>query len=75
MGDDSEHLSINYLCALALLTLTIIGEFPGVGSIINPQDAFSGFGHPAVVTVVAVLVVGRGLLNSGLVQFIVRGQR
>jgi di/tricarboxylate transporter len=55
---------------LALLTLTIIGEFPGVGSIINPQDAFSGFGHPAVVTVAAVLVVGRGLLNSGLVQFI-----
>ncbi len=53
---------------LALLTLTIIGEFPGVGTIISPQDAFAGFGHPAVVTVAAVLVVGRGLLNSGLVH-------
>jgi di/tricarboxylate transporter len=53
---------------LAMLTLTVIGAFPGIGTIIPPQDAFAGFGHPAVVTVAAVLVVGRGLLNSGLVH-------
>jgi len=53
---------------LAMLTITILGAFPGIGTIIPPQDAFAGFGHPAVVTVAAVLVVGRGLLNSGLVH-------
>lgn len=46
---------------LALLVLTIFGVVPG-------SEAFSGFGHPAVVTVAAVLVVGRGLLNSGVVD-------
>ncbi len=31
---------------------------------------FSGFGHPAVITVAAVLVISRGLQNSGLVDIL-----
>ena len=50
---------------LALLVVTITGVVPGA-------EAFSGFGHPAVITVAAVLVVSRGLLNSGMVDYIVR---
>ena len=48
---------------LALLTLAVL-------EIVPPADAFSGFGHPAVITVAAVLVVGRGMLNSGVVDAI-----
>ncbi len=48
---------------LALLTLAVL-------KIVPPAEAFTGFGHPAVVTVAAVLVVGRGMLNSGLVDVI-----
>lgn len=36
------------------------------------EDVFSGFGHPAVVTVALVLVISRGLQNSGAVDFIAR---
>ncbi len=50
---------------LALLAATVTGLVP-------EGQAFSGFGHPAVITVAAVLVVSRGLLNSGMVDFIVR---
>ncbi|MDQ7820419.1 MAG: SLC13 family permease [Armatimonadota bacterium] len=50
---------------LALLTLTIAGY-------VAPEDAFDGFGHPAVITVAAVLVVSRGLLNSGVVDLLTR---
>ncbi len=46
---------------LALLTLAVL-------RIVPPAEAFSGFGHPAVITVAAVLVVGRGMLNSGVVD-------
>ncbi|MGJ8528966.1 SLC13 family permease [Maritalea sp.] len=35
-------------------------------------DAFSGFGHPATIIVALVLVVSRGLTNSGAVDLITR---
>lgn len=49
----------------ALLLVTILGLVP-------PEAAFSGFGHPAVITVAAVLIVSRALFNSGMVDYIVR---
>jgi di/tricarboxylate transporter len=48
---------------LALLAVTVIGLVPA-------DAAFAGFGHPAVVTVAAVLVVSRGLRNAGVVDLI-----
>ena len=33
--------------------------------LIEPANAFSGFGHPAVVTVACVLILSRGLQNTG----------
>ncbi len=49
----------------ALLFITLMG--------IVPQDeAFAGFGHPAVITVAAVLVVTRGLSNAGVVDILAR---
>ncbi len=49
----------------ALLLVTILGLIP-------PETAFSGFGHPAVITVAAVLIVSKALFNSGMVDYIVR---
>jgi di/tricarboxylate transporter len=48
---------------LALMVVTLTGIVPAA-------DAFSGFGHPAVVTVAAVLVASRGLQNSGVVDVV-----
>ncbi len=50
---------------MALLVVALTGLVP-------PQDVFSGLGHPAVVTVAAVLVISRGLLNSGVVDTLAR---
>lgn len=50
---------------IALLLLTIVGLIPG-------DQAFYGFSHPAVITVAAVLILSRALLNSGLVDSAVR---
>ncbi|MFP4286293.1 MAG: SLC13 family permease [Candidatus Izemoplasmataceae bacterium] len=36
------------------------------------EEAFIGFSHPAVITVIAVLIISRGLMNTGIVDFIVR---
>lgn len=49
----------------ALLVLAVAGLVP-------PSEVFSGFGHPAVVTVAAVLVLSRGLIDAGVVDSIAR---
>ncbi len=38
-----------------------------------PQDtAFSGFGHPAVIIIALVLIVSKGLSNSGAIELLAR---
>lgn len=54
------------MVALAALILLAALE------IVPRGQAFTGFGHPAVVTVAAILVVSRGLDNSGLVDAVSR---
>ena len=41
-----------------------------VTGIVPIESAFSGFGHPATVVIALVLVVSRGLSNSGVVEYI-----
>ena len=48
---------------VALLVLAIAGIVPAA-------EAYRGFGHPAVVTVAAVLILSRALQNSGVVDVI-----
>lgn len=43
----------------------------GVG-LVSPENAFAGFGHPAVITVACVLVLSRGLQTSGAVDALTR---
>jgi di/tricarboxylate transporter len=50
---------------LMLLALTVAGIVPG-------EQAFLGFGHAAVITVAAVLVVSQGLVNAGAIHPVVR---
>ncbi|MGB0132738.1 SLC13 family permease, partial [Dokdonella sp.] len=45
----------------ALLVCVVAGAVPS-------REAFSGFGHPAVITVACVLVLGHGLQITGVVQ-------
>lgn len=43
--------------------------------VIPEAEAFSGFGHPAVVTVAAVLILSQGLQNAGVVSVITEQMR
>ena len=40
--------------------------------IVPVSQAFSGFGHPATVIIALVLIVSRGLSNSGVIELIAR---
>lgn len=56
-----ERWRYDLTALLALLAATLFGLVPA-------DQAFLGFGHPAVITVAAVLVVSRGLADSGLID-------
>jgi len=78
-----EQIAILALMAL-ILVLFIWGRwrydlvaFTGllvavVLGLVEPAEAFQGFGHPAVVTVAAVLILSGALANSGLISLLTR---
>lgn len=43
-----------------------------VGGVVEPHDAFVGFGHEAVVIIALVLIVSRAMMNAGAVELIAR---
>jgi di/tricarboxylate transporter len=49
----------------ALMACVVVGLVPAA-------EAFAGFGHPAVITVACVLVLSRGLQNTGAVDWLAR---
>jgi di/tricarboxylate transporter len=53
------------VAVMALMATVYLGLVPA-------EWAFSGFAHPAVITVAAVLVIGKALQNSGVVDALVR---
>ena len=65
-----DIVSVIALCMLFIADIILGGSESNL--IINPSSVFLGFGHPAVITVAAVLVVSRCLRNSGVVDLIAR---
>lgn len=54
------------LVAFSALVLALIF------GVVPKQEAFSGFGHPAVVIIALVLIVSRGLSRSGAIELLAR---
>ena len=52
------------IVAMAALMACVLAK------LVDPANAFSGFGHPAVITVACVLIISHALENSGLVDLI-----
>ncbi|WP_417538761.1 SLC13 family permease [Marinobacter sp.] len=60
-----NRIRFDVVAMLALLAVAISGLVP-------TEELFAGFGHPAVITVAAVLVISQGLVNGGVVDNIAR---
>jgi Na+/H+ antiporter NhaD and related arsenite permeases len=60
-----NRLRFDIVAMLALLAVAVSG-------LVAPDQLFAGFGHPAVITVAAVLVISQGLVNGGVVDAVAR---
>ena len=65
-----DIVSIIALCILFIADQVLGGEKSSL--IMDTSNIFMGFGHPAVITVAAVLIISRALRNSGVVDVIAR---
>ena len=54
---------------LVAFAALIIGALLGL---VPSGEIFSGFGHPAVIIIALVLIVSRGLMNSGAVELVAK---
>ena len=54
---------------LVAFTALLIAVIAGV---VPLKQAFSGFGHPATVVIALVLIISRGLSNSGVIELMAR---
>lgn len=52
---------------LVAFAALIVGTMAGL---VPTDNVFSGFGHPAVVIIALVLIVSRGLMNSGAIELL-----
>lgn len=59
------RLRYDLVAFMALTAALILGVVP-------TEQAFSGFGHPATIIIALVLVVSKGLSNSGVVELVAR---
>lgn len=53
------------VAVFSLMAVVLTGLVPA-------ESAFSGFAHPAVITVAAVLIISRGLQNAGIVDGVIK---
>jgi di/tricarboxylate transporter len=51
---------------IALITLAVLG----LTGLVTPQEAFSGFGSSAVITILAISIVSEGMHQSGITKFL-----
>jgi di/tricarboxylate transporter len=64
-GFVSERFAPDITALLALLALLLTG-------VLTPYEAFSGFSHPATISVAAVLVLSAGVERTGALTYIAR---
>ncbi len=61
----SERLRVDVVALLTMLALAVSG-------VLSPEEAFSGFSNPAVVTVWAIFIVSGGIVHSGVADRLAR---
>ena len=59
------RLRYDLVAFMALIAALVLGVVPR-------EQAFSGFGHPATIIIALVLIVSKGLSNSGVVELVAK---
>ena len=64
----SEIIRIDLAAILVMVTLGGLSTLPGLGNLANGADLFAGFSSNAVISIIAVMIIGAGLDKTGLMS-------
>ena len=64
----SEIVRIDIAAVLVMVLLGGLSYFPGLGNLADVQNLFSGFSSNAVMSIIAVMIIGAGLDKTGLMS-------
>lgn len=64
----SEVVRIDFAAILVMVLLGLMSQFPGLGSLADVSQLFNGLASNAVVSIIAVMIIGAGLDKTGLMS-------
>jgi len=62
----SEIVSIDLAAVLIMVLLGLLGMVPGLEGLVSSSELFSGFSSNAVISIIAVMIIGAGLDKTGV---------
>lgn len=64
----TELFRIDFTAILVLVTLGMLSQLEGLENLANPARLFEGFASNAVISIIAVMIIGAGLDKTGLMS-------
>ncbi len=64
----TEFFRIDFTAILVMVTLGLLSQVPGLTNIADPNTLFNGFASNAVISIIAVMIIGAGLDKTGLMS-------
>ncbi len=66
----SEIVRVDVAAVLVLVLLGLLTIVPGLEGLVSAQDLFSGFASNAVISIIAVMIIGAGLDKTGAMTYL-----
>ncbi len=64
----TELFRIDFSAILVMISLGLLSQLPGLGNLADPTRLFDGFASNAVISIIAVMILGAGLDRTGLMS-------
>ncbi len=61
-----SKVRVDVVAMIVMVTLGLISSVPGIDPILSLNELFSGFSSNAVIAIIGVMIIGRGLDKTGL---------
>ena len=64
----TEAFRIDLTAILTMLALGLLSQVPGLGNLADTSRLFDGFASNAVISIIAVMIIGAGVDKAGLMS-------
>ncbi len=64
----TEIFRVDFTAILVMISLGLLSQLPGLDNLADPSRLFEGFASNAVISIIAVMIIGAGLDRTGLMS-------